>query len=207
MPGATATFPVRFTTAGTKALRSTRPSRRKLTPVVGSIRVLVDGRTTTMISHLGLTLIGKFASPTFVVAPPDDPSRLLVVQQNGLVSLIENGVLQTEPFLDLRSVVHADGEKGLLSIAFAPDYATSGLLYAYFNNRDGNIRLLEYHRSATNPDRRSFAAPGVARARQADGRPQRRHDAIRPRRLPLHRHRRRRRQPADDPGRGDRARR
>ena len=48
---------------------------------------------------------------------------------------------QAVPFLDLRSVVVADGEKGLLSIAFAPDYASSGLVYAYYNNRDGNIRL------------------------------------------------------------------
>jgi glucose/arabinose dehydrogenase len=152
VPGATASFAVRFTTAGTKALRSTTPSNRRLAPVIGSLRVLMDGRTTTMISHLGLTLVGKFASPTFVVAPPGDTSRLLVVQQNGLVSLIENGVLEADPFLDLRSVVRADGEKGLLSLAFAPDYATSGLVYAYFNNRDGNVRLIEYHRSATDPD-------------------------------------------------------
>ena len=152
VPGGTASFAVRFTTAGMKELRSTTPSNRKLVPVVSSIRVLADGRTTTMISHLGLTLVGKFASPTFVVAPPGDPSRLLVVQQNGLVSLIENGVLKPDPFLDLRGVVHADGEKGLLSIAFAPDYATSGLVYAYFNNSDGNIRVIEYRRSATDPD-------------------------------------------------------
>ena len=97
-------------------------------------------------------LAGSFAAPVDVVAPPGDDTRLMVVQQNGVVSLIENGVQQATPFLDLRNVVVADGEKGLLSIAFAPDYATSGLLYAYYNNRDGNIRLIEFHRSAANPD-------------------------------------------------------
>ena len=70
------------------------------------------------------------------------------MQQNGLVSLVKDGVVQPDPFLDLRSVVVGEGEKGLLSIAFAPDYATSGLVYAYFNNRDGNIRVIEYRRSA-----------------------------------------------------------
>ena len=61
-------------------------------------------------------------------------------------------MLKPDPFLDLRGVVHADGEKGLLSIALAPDYATSGLVYAYFNNRDGNVRRIEYHRSTGDPD-------------------------------------------------------
>ena len=135
-------------------------------------------------------MIGKFNSPTFVVSPPGDTSRLLVVQQNGLVSLVKDGVVQPNPFLDLRSVVVGEGEKGLLSIAFAPDYATSGLVYAYFNNRDGNIRVIEYRRSASDPDsidrtqRRLLHLPD-----QADRRPQRRHDAVRARRLPLRRRR------------------
>jgi glucose/arabinose dehydrogenase len=89
---------------------------------------------------------------TDVVAPPDDPSRLLVVQQDGLVRLLRDGVLQERPFLDLRAVVHADGEKGLLSIAFAPDYTSSGLLYAYYNDLNGDVRVVEYHRSADDPD-------------------------------------------------------
>ena len=79
-------------------------------------------RMAETVTALGLTLIGKFISPTFVVSPPGDTSRLLVVQQNGLVSLIKDGVLRPNPFLDLRTVVRGEGEKGLLSIAFAPDY-------------------------------------------------------------------------------------
>ena len=154
--GGSATFATRFTLAGTKVLRSTTPAadaaaRKKLT-LSGSIRVVGPKRMTETVTALGLTMIGKFNSPTFVVSPPGDTSRLLVVQQNGLVSLVKDGVVQPNPFLDLRSVVVGEGEKGLLSIAFAPDYATSGLVYAYFNNRDGNIRVIEYRRSASNPD-------------------------------------------------------
>ena len=137
-------------------LRSTTPAigaaARKRTTLSGSIRVVAPRRSTETFADLGLTLVGKFNSPTFVVSPPGDTSRLLIVQQNGLVSLIKDGVVMPNPFLDLRSVVLGEGEKGLLSIAFAPDYATSGLVYAYFNNRDGNIRVIEYRRSATDPD-------------------------------------------------------
>ena len=154
--GGSATFATRFTMAGTKELRSTTPVpdavSRKQTTLAGSIRVIAPKRTTETVADLGLTLIGKFNSPTFVVSPPGDASRLLVVQQNGLVSLVKDGVVQANPFLDLRSVVVGEGEKGLLSIAFPPDYATSGLVYAYFTNRDGNIRVIEYRRSATDPD-------------------------------------------------------
>jgi glucose/arabinose dehydrogenase len=89
---------------------------------------------------------------TFAVSPPGDPDRLLIVEQSGLVLLLEDGHLASEPFADLRSVVDDNGEQGLLSLAFAPDYTTSGLLYAYYNNKNGNIRVVELHRSDTDPD-------------------------------------------------------
>ena len=58
------------------------------------------------------------------------------------------------PFLDIRDRVYITNEPGLLSIAFAPDYATSGLVYVLFNQRRGNgdLRLAEYHVSTSNPD-------------------------------------------------------
>jgi glucose/arabinose dehydrogenase len=107
-----------------------------------------DGTTNSVGGKLRLTRVATGLGPlTYVVAPPGDPARLMVVRQDGLVLLSKDGVVQETPFLDLRSVVHADGEKGLLSIAFAPDYATSGLLYAYYNDLDGNVRVVELRRS------------------------------------------------------------
>jgi glucose/arabinose dehydrogenase len=152
--GGKASVAVRFTGVGVKHFRSSIPASGRATPALaGSLRVVASGRVVTTTVKLALTLVSSaFSSPTYVVAPPGDTSRLLVVQQNGLVSLIKDGALQSIPFLDLRSVVGADGEKGLQSIAFAPDYATSGLVYAYFNNRMGNVRIVEYHRSDSNPD-------------------------------------------------------
>lgn len=108
----------------------------------------------TIAAGLQLTPVASGLGPlTDVVAPPGDPSRLLVVQQDGLVLLLKDSVLQNRPFLDLRPVVHADGEKGLLSVAFAPDYASSGLLYAFYNDLNGDVRVVEYRRSADDPDR------------------------------------------------------
>ncbi len=89
---------------------------------------------------------------TDVASPPGHADRLMIVQQNGLILLEKDGVLEEQPFLDLRSVTRADGEKGLLSIAFAPDYATSGLLYADYNDLNGDLRVVEYRRSTDDED-------------------------------------------------------
>jgi glucose/arabinose dehydrogenase len=96
---------------------------------------------------------------TDIVSPPGDARRLMVVHQNGVVRLVEDGGLRLQPFLDLRRLVGAEGEKGLLGLAFAPDYSASGLLYAYYNDRNGNVSLDEFRRSRRNPD----TAQGIGR--------------------------------------------
>src|SRR5262249_10109666 len=110
--------------------------------------VAVSTRSTITLA----TVLSGLPPLTFAGSPPGDTHRVMVVEQNGLVLLLKDGHLAPQPFADLRSVVSDNGEQGLLSIAFAPDYATSGLLYAYYDNRNGNIRVVELHRSSTNPD-------------------------------------------------------
>lgn len=102
-----------------------------------------------------LTQIGGFERPVLVTAPAGD-ERLFVVEQTGAVRIVRDGAVQETPFLDLRGRVTPLGESGLLSIAFAPDYATSGRLYAFYNSRTGaygDINISEFGRSATDPDR------------------------------------------------------
>ncbi|MEP6953305.1 MAG: PQQ-dependent sugar dehydrogenase [Solirubrobacteraceae bacterium] len=98
--------------------------------------------------------IGSFASPTYVTAPPRDGSRLAVVEQAGTVGLLVDGGKQAAPLLDITGRVSCCGERGLLSLAFAPDYATSGLLYAYYTARSptGAVTISEFHRSAADPN-------------------------------------------------------
>jgi len=84
------------------------------------------------------------------------------------VRIVEEGVLQPTPFLTVPNVA-TSGERGLLSIAFSPDYATSGLFYVFTvaagpdaldpSGVAGDVRIVEYRRSA-NPD---LADPASAR--------------------------------------------
>ncbi|MDP8943574.1 MAG: PQQ-dependent sugar dehydrogenase, partial [Actinomycetota bacterium] len=100
-----------------------------------------------------LERVGHFASPVHVTAPPGDDRRLLVVEQAGVVRVVRGGRTLSRPFLDIRGSVLDGGERGLLSIAFAPDYERSRRLYVYFTDNRGDIRIQEFRRSRRSADR------------------------------------------------------
>ncbi|MDP9135132.1 MAG: PQQ-dependent sugar dehydrogenase [Actinomycetota bacterium] len=113
---------------------------------------------TEAVGRVHLVRVGHFRVPVHVTAPPEDPSRVMVVERGGRIRVVRDGEVQRRPFLDIRRRVRASDEQGLLSLAFAPDYADSGLFYLYFTDRAGDQRVVEYRRR--NADR---AAVGSAR--------------------------------------------
>lgn len=82
--------------------------------------------------------VGSYSQPVYVTSDPSDEDRLFVVERTGRILLTTPA--GTSQFVDLRSpdgpVNATAGEQGLLSIAFAPDFATSGLLYVYYTGFD-----------------------------------------------------------------------
>ena len=85
-------------------------------------------------SPVTLVPVARFSAPVGVVAAPGDASRLFVVEQAGRI-VVRRGKTQST-FADLTDRVKADGaEQGLLGLAFAPDYATSGKLYVFYTTR------------------------------------------------------------------------
>jgi glucose/arabinose dehydrogenase len=91
-----------------------------------------------------LQLLGTFVAPVFVASPPGDQERLFVVEQAGRVRILKNDTPLTTPFLDIRTKILAGGERGLLSIAFHPEYAMNGRFYVYFTITGGDIRIVRY---------------------------------------------------------------
>ncbi len=121
---------------------------------------------------------------------------MFVVERGGAIHLVLNGEKRDTPFLTIPSV-ETGGEAGLLSIAFPPDYATSGLFYVYLVPGDITpnaapwepIEIREYKRSMGDPN---LADLGSARdVLTIDHSTQRNHwggtHAVRPRRAPLRR--------------------
>ncbi|MDX6563117.1 MAG: hypothetical protein QOD65_2931 [Gaiellales bacterium] len=97
------------------------------------------------VPDVALTSLGTFASPLSATSPPGDPSRIFVVERGGTVRVVENGVVLPAPFLDVTDEIGGGGERGLLSIAFAPDYAVSGLVYAFATQPNGTLVVWEFH--------------------------------------------------------------
>jgi glucose/arabinose dehydrogenase len=106
-----------------------------------------------------LVLVGRFTSPVYAASPPGDP-RLFVVEQAGVIRIVRGGRTVPAPFLDISADVRSGGERGLLSVAFAPDYATSARFYVDYTDLDGDTRIVEFRASPTDPDR---ADPGSRR--------------------------------------------
>jgi glucose/arabinose dehydrogenase len=110
-----------------------------------------------------LTPVGTFQQPVHVTAPPQDPNRLFVVEKAGVVKVVVDGGAP-KTFLDIAGEVDETGEEGLLSIAFAADYASSRRFYAYFTATDPSqgagsmIKVVEFTGPEATPDAADPAA-------------------------------------------------
>lgn len=82
-------------------------------------------------------------NPVHLTAPPND-DRLFVVEQPGRIRIIEDGDLLATPFLDLTASVGSGAERGLLSVAFHPDYETNGHFFVNYTDGDGATRVERY---------------------------------------------------------------
>jgi glucose/arabinose dehydrogenase len=92
-------------------------------------------------------VVRRLRQPLYVASAPGEPDRLYVVLRPGTVRVLERGRLRPGFFLDLRRRVQSFGEMGLLSIAFHPNYASNGLVYAVFNDEGEEmpVTVAEYH--------------------------------------------------------------
>lgn len=116
-------------------------------------------------SPLRLVRVGSFDQPTYVTAPRGDRKRLFVVEKTGRIKVVKDGKVLRRPFLDLRSRVSTEGEQGLLSMAFSPDYASSRRFYVNYTDNSGDTRVVEYRARRGAPNRAGQRRP-VLRVRQ-----------------------------------------
>ncbi|HEX6391479.1 MAG TPA: PQQ-dependent sugar dehydrogenase, partial [Solirubrobacteraceae bacterium] len=106
--------------------------------------LLAAAAPATASGAVSLAQVGTFTQPVYVTSPPGDTANVYVVEQGGLVRSLDGAT-----FVDLRSAISTGFERGLLSIAFAPDYASSRKLYAYYTAAgDGAITVVEIQGAA-----------------------------------------------------------
>ena len=108
------------------------------------------------------TVTAVLSSPVFLTAPTGDVGRLFIVEQGGLIRILNSldGTPRTTPFLDVAGLIVTGGEQGLLGMAFDPNYAGNGRFYIYYTNTAGDIVIARYGVS-TNPDIANAGAQAI----------------------------------------------
>ena len=89
-------------------------------------------------------------NPLFLTQAGDGSRRLFVVEQPGRIRVLEGHALMPAPFLDITKQILSGGERGLLGLAFHPDYRHNGRFFVNYTRKpDGATVLAEYRRGAT----------------------------------------------------------
>jgi hypothetical protein len=103
-------------------------------------------------------LLSGLTEPTYVTHAGDGSGRLFLVEQSGVIRVLQPGSATPTIFLDIRALVRSPQdvgggiEEGLLSMAFHPDYASNGLLYIYYTDTSGDNNVYRYSVSTSDPD-------------------------------------------------------
>ena len=95
---------------------------------------------------------GFSGGPLFMIEVPDGSGRMYVVEKSGTIRILNpnTGTVAATPFLNVSSQVSTDGEQGLLGLALAPNFATSGVFYIYMTNTNGDNEVRRYSTLAGN---------------------------------------------------------
>ncbi len=96
---------------------------------------------------LGFTqIISGLASPVSITHAGDASGRLFITLQGGKIMIYDGAQVVGTPFLDVSSLISTGGERGLLSVAFHPNYESNGFLYVFYTrSSDGALVIARYH--------------------------------------------------------------
>ena len=101
--------------------------------------------------QLEFTQVSSLRSITDITNAGDNSNRLFMVEQGGQISILKNGETLANRFLDITDRVLSGGERGLLSLAFSPDYKSSGNFYVWYT-QPGGATVLSRFKVSDDPD-------------------------------------------------------
>ncbi|MBX7187020.1 MAG: PQQ-dependent sugar dehydrogenase [Vicinamibacteria bacterium] len=93
-------------------------------------------------------VVTGLSSPLDLQSAPGDRARLFVVEQAGRIRIVRSGSLLPSPFLDISARISSGGERGLLGLAFHPQYGTNGRFFVNYTDRNGDTRISEFRAAA-----------------------------------------------------------
>lgn len=99
-----------------------------------------------------IPVVGNLSRPLFLTYAPDNSGRLFIVEQGGTIRILQGTRLLPEPFLDIAGLVSCCGERGLLGLAFHPQFRENGLFFVNYTNRNGDTVVARYRASGNRAD-------------------------------------------------------
>ncbi|MCL4559687.1 MAG: PQQ-dependent sugar dehydrogenase [Chloroflexi bacterium] len=105
-------------------------------------------------SYLWMQVVAGLDQPVFVGNAGDDSGRLFILEQPGVILILQNGALLTTPFLDIRDRVNTKNyvEQGLLGLAFDPNFQQNGYFYVNYTDSQ-NATVVARFSVTSNPNR------------------------------------------------------
>ena len=97
-------------------------------------------------------VVDGLAQPIGIAAAGDGSGRLFVIEQGGRIRVIDDGRLLDQPVLDIADRITAGGERGLLGLAFHPQYAENGRFFVNYTDLCGNTAIVEFRVSDGDPN-------------------------------------------------------
>lgn len=108
-----------------------------------------DTFSTTPITSIRVA--SGLSQPVYIGAPRGDATRLFIVEQGGQIKILSNGTVLATPYLNLSALISAGGERGLLGMAFDPNFNANGRFYVNYTNTSGNTVIARYNATGGNP--------------------------------------------------------
>ena len=107
--------------------------------------------TSSMSQDIELQLFASgFSNPIGLHNAGDD--RMFVIERSGSIKILnQDGTINSTPFLDISNLILSGGERGLLGLAFHPNYTNNGYFFVNYTNNNGHTTIARYSVSAANP--------------------------------------------------------
>ncbi len=100
-----------------------------------------------------------FTAPLYLTHAGDGSGRLFVLEQSGTIRVVRDGSVTSEPYIDVSKLLSSGGERGLLGLAFSPDFETSGRVYINYTDKRGDTVVARYTADDPASDKPAWSAP------------------------------------------------
>jgi len=111
-----------------------------------------NAETPTFVLTVDEIVASGFTKPVQVTHARDGSQRLFVVEQTGWITIIQDNTVLPDPFLDLSGKISSGGERGLLGLAFHPDFSSNGYFYVNYTRTSDGATVIARYTVSTNPN-------------------------------------------------------